>query len=99
MKGADGKSSIARTLGDLVGSAIPGYGQGRAFGDLWEGVKTGDRARTIAGLISLIPMAGSAANVVSTGAKSAAKVASKTIAEQGLKAGSLKLAQLAQASA
>ena len=45
IKGADGKSSIARTLGDLVGSAIPGYGQGRAFADLWDGVKTGDHAR------------------------------------------------------
>jgi hypothetical protein len=99
IKGADGKSSIARTLGDLVGSAIPGYGQGRAFGDLWDGVKTGDNARTIAGLIGLIPMAGPTASAVAASGKSAAKVASKTIAEKGLKAGSMQLAQLAKTSA
>lgn len=98
-KGADGTSSIARTVGDLVGSAIPGYGQGRAFADLWDGIKSGDKARTISGLIGLIPLAGPTASALGTSAKSGLKVAQKTIAEQGLKAGSMQLANLAKASA
>jgi hypothetical protein len=97
--GAHGKSSIASMAGDLVGSVIPGYGQGRAVGDVWEGIKSGDTARTVAGLIGLIPMAGGATKGVTEGGKAALKVASSAVAEKGFKAGSLHLASKLTASA
>lgn len=97
--GAHGKSSIASMAGDLVGSVIPGYGQGRAVGDVWEGIKTGDTARAVAGLIGLIPMAGPSAKGVAEGGKAALKVASTAVAEKGFKAGSLHLASKLATSA
>jgi hypothetical protein len=93
--GARGDTSVAQALGDIVASSIPGYGQGRAFGDVWDGIKTGNTAQVVAGLIGLVPMAGGATKSVVDGGKRAAAIAGAEVAEKGMSAAALNFSRVA----
>src|SRR5688572_4617652 len=95
LHGAQGKTSIAATVGDIAASCVPGIGEAKALRDVFDGLKSGDVGRTIGGIVGLIPVAGGAANA---GSKAIQQIG-KEATEKGLSVAALQFSRAAAASA
>jgi hypothetical protein len=92
ISGSKTDDSLSAFAGDLAASLIPGVGPAR---DFWIGLRDRDPIRLVTGAIGFIPGVGAAA----TATKKATEVAAREVAKGGLKAGSMRLSQMAAQSA
>lgn len=99
LRGSNTGDGLAKTAGDIASALVPGLGEAHALRDVYDGLRGGNRIQLIAGLLGLIPVAGDAARATTAGARRAASVAAREVAEKGLTPASMAFSRAAAASA